>query len=299
MESELDRLRKKVENFPSASLYNRLAELARDAGSIDEAEEVCRRCMREFPRNGHSYVILAAIEAERGKREDALKLLRSAVERDPRSVSGYLMLGTLLLQDKDYIKALGYLKQAAAIKPNDAQVTARIAEIERIQAAIAAATPAVATAAAAASASGEIKTPMGGEPLVPFAGPMTTAIKAAALSTSGSRLAALDALCGETGVRGALVADWHGRVVVAKNMEAGQDELLAALSSEIAKSSTACQAALGSDRLTTWALLAGAGQVLSFQRDKAFSVVVLADPGVRPAMLELRARQTLIDLGTA
>jgi len=293
VESELDRLRKKVENFPSASLYNRLAELARDAGSVEEAEEVCRRCMREFPRNGHSYVILAAIEAERGKREDALKLLRSAVERDPRSVSGYLMLGTLLLQDKDYAKAMGYLKQAAAIKPNDAQVTARISEIERIQTAVAAAT------GAAAPTAGEIKTPMGGEPLVPFAGPMTTAIKAAALSTSGSRLAALDALCGETGVRGALVADWHGRVVVAKNMEAGQDELLAALSSEIAKSSTACQAALGSDKLTTWALLAGAGQVLSFQRDKAFSVVVLADPGVRPAMLELRARQTLIDLGTA
>jgi len=297
VESELDRLRKKVENFPSASLYNRLAELARDAGSIQEAEEVCRRCMREFPRNGHSYVILAAIEAERGKRDEALKLLRSAVERDPRSVSGYLMLGTLLLQDKDYVKALGYLKQAAAIKPNDAQVTARISEIERIQAA--AAPAAAAAAGAALPASAEIKTPMGGEPLVPFAGPMTTAIKAAALSTSGSRLAALDALCGETGVRGALVADWHGRVVVAKNMEAGQDELLAALSSEIAKSSTACQAALGSDRLTTWALLAGAGQVLSFQRDKAFSVVVLADPGVRPAMLELRARQTLIDLGTA
>ena len=296
MESELDRLRKKVENFPSASLYNRLAELARDAGSVEEAEEVCRRCMREFPRNGHSYVILAAIEAERGKREDALKLLRSAVERDPRSVSGYLMLGTLHLQDKDYARALVYLKQAAVIKPNDPQVTARIAEIEKIQAATAVAPPA---APAPAPAEANAKPVMGGEPLVPFAGPMTTAIKAAAISSSGSRLAALDALCGETGVRGALVADWHGRVVVAKNMEAGQDELLAALSSEIAKSSTACQAALGSDKLTTWALLAGAGQVLSFQRDKAFSVVVLADPSVRPAMLELRARQTLIDLGTA
>jgi tetratricopeptide (TPR) repeat protein len=293
VESELDRLRKKVENFPSASLYNRLAELARDAGSIDEAEDVCRRCMREFPRNGHSYVILAAIEAERGQREDSLKLLRAAIERDPRSVSGYLMLGNLHFQDKDYVTALGFLKQAVAIKPNDAQVLSRISEIEKIQAA---SPPSPGSSGSLTPTGSKV---FGGEPLVPFSGPMTTAIKAASIASSGSRTAALDALCGETGVRGALVADWHGRVVVAKNLEVGQDELLAALSSEIAKSSMACQSALGSEKLTTWALTAGAGQVLAFQRDKAFSVVVLADTTVRPAMLELRARQTLIDLGTA
>jgi predicted regulator of Ras-like GTPase activity (Roadblock/LC7/MglB family) len=293
VESELDRLRKKVENFPSASLYNRLAELARNAGSVDEAEAVCRKCMKEFPRNGQAYVIVAEIEMARGAKAKALELGQMAIERDPRNVGGYVLLADLAAADKDGPKALGYLKQALAIKPNDAGITAKIGEVEKATGAKAPSTAAVAASMPAAAAR---PAPVaGGEPLVPFQGPMTTAVKAA----TSSRTATLDALCGEAGVRGALVADMHGRVVVAKNISGGQDELLAALASEVAKSAVACQNVLGSDKLTTWALTGGAGQVLAFQRDKAFSVVVVADPTVRPAMLELRARQTLIDLGAA
>jgi hypothetical protein len=47
-----------------------------------------------------------------------------------------------------------------------------------------------------------------------------------------------------------------------------------------------------------WTIVADQGQVLAFKRDHLFSVIILAEPGVRPAMLEIRARQALIDLGT-
>lgn len=290
MESELERLRKKVENFPSASLYNRLAELARNAGGNDEAEHVCRRCMKEFPRNGQAYVILAEIESARGKRDEALKLLQTGIERDPRSVNGYLLLADMMVANKDVPKAIANLKQVLAIKPNDPGATAKIAELEKAHGI--APSPAVPAATAAAGSS---KNSIGGEPLMPFQGPMTTAIKAA----SGSRTATLDALCGEPGVRGALVVDMHGRVVVTKNLAAGQDELLAALAADVARAAQASLTVVGIEKLSTWALTGGAGQVLTFQRDRAFSVVVLADVTVRPAMLELRARQTLIDLGAA
>jgi predicted regulator of Ras-like GTPase activity (Roadblock/LC7/MglB family) len=249
--------------------------------------------MREFPRNGHAYVILAELELDKSNRPEALKLLQSAIERDPRSVTGHLMLANIHAGEKDNAKALTYLRQAAAIKPNDAHIIARIAELEKGPGGK------PATAAVAASSAGKPAAPSA-EPLVPFAGPMTMAVKSAAGPAAGaSRSGSLDALCAEPGVRGALVADMHGRVVVAKNLASGQDELLAALSAEIVRSSLACQTVLGAERLTTWALSAGAGQALAFQRDRAFSVVVLADPSVRPAMLELRARQTLIDLGAA
>ncbi len=297
MESELDRLRKKVENFPSASLYNRLAELARDAGAVDEAAEVCRRCMREFPRNGQSYVILAEILLEKSQRQDAMTLLQSAVDRDPRNVASYMMLANIFASDGDLPRAMTFLRQAGSMKPNDAHISARISELERKQGVSPASAPPAGDAGRANAAS--TSTPGGGEPLVPFAGPITTAVKAAAAGSAPSRTAALDALCSEPGVRGALVADMHGRVVIAKNLTVGQDEILAALASEIMGSALACQTALGVERLTTWALIAGAGQALAFQRDKSFSVVVLADVSVRPAMLELRARQTLIDLGAA
>jgi predicted regulator of Ras-like GTPase activity (Roadblock/LC7/MglB family) len=290
VESELDRLRKKVENFPSASLYNRLAELARNAGSVAEAEDICGRCMREFPRNGQAYVIMAEIQAAKNERDQAHKLLQTAIERDPRNVGAYLLLAEFASADKDAQKALGYIKQAQAIKPGDATVTAKQAQIEKAHGLAPSPAPAPTPPPQPA-----VKASAGGEPLVPFAGPMTQAVKAA----TSSRHASLDALCAEPGVRGALVADLHGRVVVAKSLAVGQDELLAALASEVVKQAFACQTALGSDKLTSWVLTGGAGQVLAFQRDKAFSVVVLADPTVRPAMLELRARQTLIDLGAA
>lgn len=296
MESELDRLRKKVENFPSASLYNRLAELARDAGSVTEAQDICKRCMREFPRNGQAYVILAEIEIERGAKDEGLKLLQAAIERDARSVPAHLMLANLEAGEKDFGKALVHLKHALSLKPNDQHIAARIAQIERDL------TGALAKEVAAREAQAASPRSAGAgpaaEPLVPFAGPITTAVKAAS-SGATARAAALDALCAESGVRGAVVADLHGRVVMAKNLDAGQDELLAALSSEIVQSGLACQNVLGAERLTTWALTAGAGQALAFQRDRSFSVIVLADPSVRPAMLELRARQALIDIGAA
>ena len=109
----------------------------------------------------------------------------------------------------------------------------------------------------------------------------------------------LDALCMEAGVRGAAIVDDQGRVVVSRNLPAGQDELLAALAADILKTTSATLAATGGGVPATWVLVAVGGQVLTFSRDRTLSVVVLADPGVRPAMLELRARQALIDLGAA
>jgi predicted regulator of Ras-like GTPase activity (Roadblock/LC7/MglB family) len=291
VESELERLRKKVENFPSASLYNRLAELARTNGSDGEAEDVCRRCIREFPRNGQAYVILAEIELAKGKKQEALQLLHTGIERDPRSYSGHKVLAEMLLEGGDAATAAGHLRQILTFKPNDPSVTARLAEVEKAHGVKAAPVPAV----VASAASSHARSSFGSEPLEPFQGPLTTAIKAA----TGARTAALDGLCGESGVRGALVADLHGRVVVSRNLAVGQDEVLAALAAEMGKSAQAALTTLGSDRLSTWGLVAAAGQIMAFQRDRAFTVVVVADAAVRPAMLELRARQTLIDLGAA
>jgi predicted regulator of Ras-like GTPase activity (Roadblock/LC7/MglB family) len=284
VESELERLRKKVENFPSASLYNRLAELARTNGSDQEAEDVCRRCIKEFPRNGQAYVILAEIELARGKKQEALQLLHTGIERDPRSYGGHKILSDILVENNDVPGALRHLKQILSFKPNDPTAASRITELEKAHG-----------VKAVSGAHPVLKSTIGNEPLEPFQGPLTTAVKAA----SSSRSATLDGLCSEAGVRGALVADVHGRVVLTKNLASGQDELLAALAAEIAKTTQAALITLGADKLSTWVIGASGGQVLTFQRDRAFSVVVLADVSVRPAMLELRARQTLIDLGAA
>ncbi len=302
MESELERLRKKVENFPSASLYNRLAELERLNGNGAEADTVCRKCIREFPRNGQAYVILAELQLAAGSRSEAQTLLHTAIERDARCYAGYRLLADLLVDGKDVPKdvpkAIWLLQQILTFKPNDPTVMAHISELERQTNPLpiaASATPNAPKIAEKSAANSTAAKPAPGSttfhrpPLIPARFP----------TPRPARPALLDDLCAEAGVRGALIADARGRVVLAKNLPAANDELLAALAVEVAKTGAAALTAAGAGQISTWVIGAAGGHLLIFQRDPAFSVVILADPTVRPAMLELRARQTLIDLGGA
>jgi len=320
VESEIERLRKKVENFPSASLYNRLAELTRQSGAVEESEDICRRCIKEFPRNSQAYIILAEIEAARGAHAVAMSLLTTAIDRDPRSVNGHRLMADLLVEDNEITQALTHYNTALALKPNDAVIGAKIVELEKKHGVTSQAVvlpPAqtqmtlktLRTNAAEnklATASTIMPSPFAETPAAPAAGTEAKGtsriarapeVAAPAVPAGPSPSAVLDGLCAENGVRGALIADASGRVVVAKNITGGQEDILAALALDVGKAGTQALGTLGIDRLTTWALSAADGQVLVFQRDASLATVVLADPGVRPAMLELRARQALIDLG--
>ena len=326
METELERLRKKVENFPSASLYNRLAELARQAGDEVDAENVCRRCIKEFPRSGQAYVILAELKHHQNKKAEAIHLLQQGIEKDPRSYAAHRLMADLA-DSKD--QALHHLRQILSFKPNDPATVQRITELggtvpsstttarhrtvpgtsTSTQAAAAPVAPAPRPAAPATDANAPLPFPASSAPTVtpsrPAAGaaprpavPQPAGTVTTLLRQMGTgKGAILDALAMEAGVRGACIVDAQGRVLLAKNLAVGQDELLAALSADILKAAAGTLAATGVHAPTTWVLVAQGGQVLTFHRDSSVSVVVLADPGVRPAMLELRARQALIDLG--
>ena len=334
METEIERLRKKVENFPSASLYNRLAELARQAGDDVDAEAVCRRCIREFPRSGQAYVIIAELKSQQNKKAEALHMLQAGIEKDPRSYAAHRLMADLS-DDKE--KALHHLGQILTFKPNDPSTIERMVELGGTPPTGATSAHYKAlpgTAGARPLAGGgmsqsrppvgtpsstvrpsvvpsrpdpskdmakPLEFPASGSPApsVPVSQPSAGTVTTMLRSFSGNKHAVLDSLCQEIGVRGAAVVDAQGRVIQAKNLPTGQDELLAALSSDILKAVTATLVSTGAVAPGTWVLGAGGGQVLAFSRDHTVSVVVLADPGVRPAMLELRARQALIDLGAS
>lgn len=277
MESELERLRKKVENFPSASAYNRLAELVRLGGDIAGAEAVCRRCIKEFPRNGQAYVILAEIEIANGRKDEAVKNLLTAVERDSRSYAAHRMLADHYIDTARPPQALQHLRQILTFKPNDPAVLQKIEQI----------TGKPPTASVTRQVAGSANQAAPGRPSEPT--PLANKI----LPQSDG----LGGLCSESGVRGALIADDKGRVVSSKSLNGQQEELLAALAAEISKSAQQALTAVGQEQLSMWTMVAEQGQVLAFRRGAAFSVVILAEPGVRPAMLEIRARQALIELG--
>ena len=328
METEIERLRKKVENFPSASLYNRLAELVRQVGDETEAEAVCRRCIKEFPRSGQAYVILAELKSGQNKKAEAIHFLQQGLEKDPRSYAAHRLMADLA-DNRD--AALHHLRQILTFKPNDPATVQRITELggtvpstttalHRALSQPSSANPAATATNKMAPGTSRTTRPAvvprpaperdsnvplafpSSQPSQPSqsprpapAGTVTTMLR----SIGGAKTAVLDALCMEVGVRGSCIVDAQGRVMMSKNLPAGQDELLAALSADILKAATATLATNGATAPATWVVVAVGGQVLTFSRDHSVSVVVLADPGVRPAMLELRARQALIDLGAS
>lgn len=311
METEIERLRKKVENFPSASSYNRLAELARMAGDQAEAERACRRCIKEFPRNGQAYLILAEMALAGSKRDEAVQLVGTAIEKDPRSYTAHKMMADFLIQDGNLPQALAHLRQILTFKPGDPVITQRVAKLDKNtppgqpktqsiakSASTAAAKPS-APASSAAPASGNAQpqaapTAAAGSGSRPAVSPIVGAVPVVKRPPRGP---VLDALCAEPGVVGALVADATGRAVLAKNLKPEQEEILAALAAELGKAGQSALAAIGQSKTATVVLSAANGQVLRFARDQGMAVVILANPGIRPAMLELRARQALIDLG--
>ena len=290
VESEIERLRKKVENFPSASLYTRLAELLRAAGDVDGATALCRRCIKEFPRSGQAYVILAEGLLSQGDKTEALNQLRTGVERDPRCYQAHFLLAE---HGSDQATKEAHLRAILAFKPGDEKATAKLHGLTG------GATPPSAAVGPVPSIKPQPNM-MASLPLPATASQVLRTISTQTASRAGApRTAVLDALCAETGVTGAVVADSHGRVVIAKNLAPGQEDVIAAYAAEIGRSFAQAAEHAGAGTNSSWVVAASGGQLLSFQREGSFSVLVLAAAAVRPAMLELRARQALIDLGAA
>ena len=311
MESEIDRLRKKVENFPSPSSYNRLAELLHLAKQEADAESVCRKCLKEFPRNSQVFALLADIQLGTGRRAEAGDSLRAALERDARNYAAARMYADWLAEDRNLTGAIAQLKQALAFRPADPAMLKRIGEFEAQLKGV----PTGAVQRPPTAIQRAVTAPQAGAPpprppaaagvpraAIPSAipasaaGPMTSGA-----SGSGVRRNAFDTLSAEAGVRATVVVDPAGQVVLARatTQGAGKEDALAAYAATIGSAVGDLAALAGFPNPSSWVLGAEQGQVLAFRRDNGFSVVALADSAVRPAMLELRARQALIDLGAA
>jgi predicted regulator of Ras-like GTPase activity (Roadblock/LC7/MglB family) len=277
VDSELDRLRQKVENFPSPSAYVRLAELLRASGDVAGAVTVCQRCVREFPRTGQAFVIMAEVDFVEQRVEDGLAKLRQAVERDPRNYAAHRMLAEHCATAGDVTQALALLRHILTFKPNDADILKRITALSPKGA-----VPVAVPQAAAAPR--------------PLTGTLRRSVPSSAIPAIPAPRG-LGPLVSEAGVRGALIADEQGRIVSSLGLAPDQDEILAALAAEFSRDAAAAVTAAGQGGLVLWAISAGQGQILAFRRDDARSVVILAEPGVRPALLEIRARQALAELG--
>lgn len=300
MDSEINRLWKKVENYPSPSAYTRLAELLRVGGELDQAETVCRRCIKEFPRNGQAYVLLANIEVGRGKRGDALTLLRESITNDPRCYGGFRMLADLCVEDRRLDEAVGHLQKILEFKPQDEGVRQRLEDLQQRQVQGFDQPPREHDGQAQRDGDTETIDLTGMRSLTTAATrsrPRTPTPPPGALSHS-RRGTPLAELVSQEGVHGAVIADAQARALSDQGLADGQADLLAALAGDVASAAGAIGESTGGGSLVSLSIIADQGQVLCYRREgDQLMLTGVADRKVKAAMLEHRARQALIDLG--
>jgi tetratricopeptide (TPR) repeat protein len=292
VDPEIERLRKKVENYPSPSAYNRLAELLQQNNDHDGVVQVCRRCIREFKRNGKAYIILAEVYLEQGKRSDAIESLNEAITQDPRSIDALSLLADVHVSAGHPQDAITCLHKVLDLKPGDGEIEARIAKISQ--------GPSSAPAPAGRNDSGTID--MTGMAISMTSASRTSTAPATATATApapAQQVSPLAALLNEAGVKGVVVSDDQGRVVSAERMANGKDTIFAAMALEVSSSCTDALQHLQHAPLASWTVATDEGVLLAFQRNPKMTLLVHASSDCKVAMVELRARQALIDLGGA
>lgn len=307
MDSELERLRKKVENYPSPSAYTRLAEMLRDSGDTAGAEHAAQRCIKEFPRNGQAYVLLADLRERGGQAAQAEDLLRQALKNDPRCVAAYVALGQRAQSNGDIATAAKMLGAASELRPRDGALLGRAQALkQQVMAAAplpsnaATAPPPQASTVAVSKTSSDDST----VDLTALTESITSAPAAAPRPTQAAAPAAvapepsnpIAGIVAQAGVTAAVVIDDQGRTVLAEGFEPGRDEVFGALAADITTVASGTLSAAGGQSLRTWTVVTGVGQIVAFRRDGGMTIVALAERNVKVAMLELQARQALIDL---
>ena len=83
----------------------KIAWLEFSEGNLDKAEDYCRKAIGLYQDNAEMYNLIAKIMVTRGDLSGAKKMLRIAVNKAPSYIDALLSLGTLLLEETNYIEA--------------------------------------------------------------------------------------------------------------------------------------------------------------------------------------------------
>ncbi|MHC5068557.1 MAG: tetratricopeptide repeat protein [Planctomycetota bacterium] len=293
MTSEIERLRHKVDNYPSPSAFTRLAELLLAAGDAGEARALCQRCMRSFPRNGQAYVTLATIEHSIGNGEAATKLLNDAISQDPRCLAAYIQLADVAEQAGDHLRAIDMLRQATALRPRDQALSERLA---RLQAQVTAATSSEASASTTDSDSDSDTDIVD---LSNWQQDQRTRSSALLVPPPAAHQppAALNHLSNDDSVISATLADGMGRVLEAHTENDATAALTSALALELDRTLTQALACIDGGNLERWSLHGPSNEVIHLRHESGLAITSVVATGGKTAMIELRARQALDALG--
>ena len=99
------------------------------------------------------------------------------------------------------------------------------------------------------------------------------------------------------GIRGAVITDVQGRSLYDFGFANEDGDVLAALGHDIDVAAQACVTSAGLGDLSSWSMNGSDGQSLCYHSEQAdLALVALADPAIKIALLELRAKQALQEM---
>jgi tetratricopeptide (TPR) repeat protein len=117
--SEINELKKKLEENPDSPVFVPLADAYRKQGNLQEALNVCKKGLEKNPANTNARVVLGRVYKEQGKIEDAAAELKKVLEVDPENLMAHSSLGAIYMEKNDYQAAIEEYQEILTLNPDD------------------------------------------------------------------------------------------------------------------------------------------------------------------------------------
>jgi tetratricopeptide (TPR) repeat protein len=117
--SEINELKKKLEENPDSLVFAPLADAYRKQSSLDEALNICRKGLEKHPNYTSARVVLGRIYQEQEKIEQAVAEFKKVLETDPENLMAHSLLGEIYVSRGDHQAAIEEYQKILTLNPDD------------------------------------------------------------------------------------------------------------------------------------------------------------------------------------
>jgi predicted regulator of Ras-like GTPase activity (Roadblock/LC7/MglB family) len=299
---EKERLRQKIESYPNPILYARLAELYKADGQIEASIRVCHTGISTFPVYGGTYLVLGEICMENGDYQGARVHLEKAADLDKYNYTALKLLAQVYMKLGAADLAARRLEAILYFAPGDESIVEMLRQARE-----AAGEPPpteVPVAAEVLESPDEAADEQADEPeayvemeAVPEEGyEREEGYRGAGGGGDGAEIgreveinAAVHAITGISGVKGALLVDAYGLVIAAKLGEDVEEDLAGAMITNIYRGVARSAEPMGIGTFED-GLIEGEGGNIHVMGVEDMILAVFADETVKMGMLEKTLR---------
>ncbi len=117
--SEINELKKKLEENPDSLVFALLADAYRKQGNLNQAYEICQKGLQKHPNYNIAQIVLGRIFQEQKKVDEASSEFKKVLEGDPENIMAHSLLGSLHMEKKEYQEAIEEYQKVLTLNPDD------------------------------------------------------------------------------------------------------------------------------------------------------------------------------------